>query len=210
MKRILSFLILSMWLNNAHADNFKVLFVNDSNLKYKNGKTVKVGDIFKEANDILWEKEKQAVKVINLATMKQALFVGKSRVKKSGIEALIDNKHLSTHDKSDGMEETVYDKLTRTFADEYDLLDSIAIHSDVELSDKSYFQVSYDYGDTKLTKKLKNSGQNVIIDKSLFLIDGEQLEPRDITLSIDYVDENTGFVVFIKDGILLSIYPLHF
>ena len=89
-------------------------------------------------------------------------------------------------------------------------MNSIAIHSDVELSDKSYFQVSYDYGDTKLTKKLKNSGQNVIIDKSLFLIDGEQLEPRDITLSIDYVDENTGFVVFIKDGILLSIYPLHF
>ena len=207
MKRLISLLFLSLWLNNALADNYKVLFVNDSNLKYKNGKTVKIGDVFKAVNDILWEKEKQAVKVINLATMKQSLFVGKNHVNRAGFEALIDNKHLSTHDKIDDMEDTVYDKIARTFAEEYDLLDSIVIHSDVELSENSYYQVSYNYGDTKLTKKLKNNGQDVIIDTSLFLIDGEQLEPRDITLSIDYVNEDTGLTLFIKDGIVLSIYP---
>ena len=207
MKRLLSLLLLSLWLHNALADNYKVLYVNDPNLKFKNGKTVKVGDIFKEISDILWVKEKQAVKVINLATMKQSLFVGKSRVNRTGLEALIDNKHLSTHDKSDGMEDTIYEKIARTFAEEYDLLDTIVVHSDVELSEKKFFQVSYNYGDTRLTKKLKSSGQDVIIDMSLFLIDGEQLEPRDITLSIDYVDEETDFTVFAKDSIKLSIYP---
>ena len=207
MKRLLP-LLLSLGLNIAQADNFKVLYVNDSNLTYKNGKSVKVGDVFKEANEILWKKEKQAVKVINLATMRQSLLVGKSWVNKSGVDALINNKHLSTHDKSGDAENTIFDKIARMFAEEYDLLDSIIIHSDIELSDKSYFQTSYNYGDTKLTKRLKSSEQNVIIDMSLFNVDGEQLEPRDLTLSIEYINEDTGMTVLAKEGVELSVYPI--
>lgn len=207
MKRLLPLLLLSLGLNIAQADNYKVLYVNDSDLTYKNGKSVKVGDVFKEPNDILWKKEKQAVKVINLATMRQSLLVGKSRVNKSGFDALINNKHLSTHDKSDDAEDTIFDKIARMFSEEYDLLDSIIIHSDIELSDKSYFQASYNYGDTKLTKRLKSSEQDVIIDMSLFTVDGEQLEPRDLTLSIEYINEDTGMTVLAKEGVELSIYP---
>ena len=42
MKRLLSVMLLSLGLNMANADNYKVLLVNDASLKYKNGKTVKV------------------------------------------------------------------------------------------------------------------------------------------------------------------------
>ena len=78
MKRILSIMLLSLGLNMAYADDFKVLLVNDASLKYKNGKTVKVGDVFKSAEDINWQKEKQAVKAYNMTTKKQVMFLGKS------------------------------------------------------------------------------------------------------------------------------------
>ena len=61
MKRYILLLLLSLGIGYAQAGHFKVLFVNDANLKYTNGKIVKVGDTFSDANDIAWQKEKQAV-----------------------------------------------------------------------------------------------------------------------------------------------------
>jgi len=182
------------------ADSFKVLYVNDSNLKYVNGKNVKVGDIFSNVQDILWEKDKQAIKAINMETKKQTLFVGKSWIKKSGIDAMFHHRHLSTHDELDeNAEATIFDKLARTFEDQYDLLDSVMVETQVELSTKRYFQMTYEYGDTKLTKKLNHSGKNVIIDTSIFNVDEEKLEPRDVMLTIDYINEETGETIFVKD-----------
>ena len=54
MKRLVLLLLLSLGISYVHAGNFKVLFVNDANLKYTNGKVVKVGDTFKSAEDINW------------------------------------------------------------------------------------------------------------------------------------------------------------
>ena len=200
MRKLLLLLSLTLGINQMKADSFKVLFVNDANLKYVNGKNVKVGDVFSNVQDILWEKDKQAVKAINMATKKQTLFVGKNWIKKTGIDALLHHRHLSTHDELDeNAEATIFDKLARTFEDQYDLLDSIIVETQVELSAKRYFQISYEYGDTKLTKKLSRSGKNVIIDTSLFNVDGEKLDPRDVILTIDYINEDTGETIFVKD-----------
>lgn len=210
MRKLLLLLSLMLGTNQIQADNFKVLFVNDTNLKYINGKGVKVGDVFSDVKEILWEKEKQAVKAINLSTKKQTLFVGKNWMKKTGIDALLHHRHLSTHDEVvEGAEDTLYDKLARTFEDQYDLLDSVSVETAVPLSEKSYFQIAYDYGDTRLSKKLSHKGQNVIIDMSLFHVDNEKLEPRDIKLTIDYVDGTTGQTIFVKE-VEISYIPSHF
>ena len=146
------------------------------------------------------EKEKQAIKAINVVTKKQALFVGKSWIKKSGIDAMFHNRHLSTHDELDeNAEVTIFDKLARTFEDQYDLLDSVIVETQVELSAKRYFQITYKYGDTRLTKKLSHSGKNVIIDTSIYNVDEEKLEPRDVMLTIDYINEDTGETIYVKD-----------
>jgi len=200
MRKLLLLLSLTLGINQMKADSFKVLYVNDSNLKYVNGKNVKVGDIFSNVQDILWEKDKQAIKAINMETKKQTLFVGKSWIKKSGIDAMFHHRHLSTHDELDeNAEATIFDKLARTFEDQYDLLDSVMVETQVELSAKRYFQMTYEYGDTKLTKKLNHSGKNVIIDTSIFNVDEEKLEPRDVMLTIDYINEETGETIFVKD-----------
>lgn len=200
MRKLLLLLSLTLGINQMKADSFKVLFVNDANLKYVNGKNVKVGDVFSNVQDILWEKDKQAIKAFNMATKKQTLFVGKNWIKKTGIDALLHHRHLSTHDElNENAEATIFDKLAQTFEDQYDLLDSIIVETQVELSAKRYFQISYEYGDTKLTKKLSRNGKNVIIDTSLFNVDGEKLDPRDVILTIDYINEDTGETIFVKD-----------
>ena len=70
-------MLLSLELNMAYADDFKVLLVNDASLKYKSGKTVKIGDVFKSAEEINWLKDKQAIKAYNMTTKKQVMFLGK-------------------------------------------------------------------------------------------------------------------------------------
>ena len=77
MKRIAILLWLSMCIGQLSADEYKVLLVNDASLKFTNGKVVRVGDVFTDVKDINWQKEKQAVKAINLTTRKPILFVGK-------------------------------------------------------------------------------------------------------------------------------------
>ena len=59
--------------------------------------------------------------------------------------------------------------------------------------------ITYEYGDTRLTKKLSHSGKNVIIDTSIFNVDEEKLEPRDVMLTIDYFNEDTGETIYVKD-----------
>ena len=148
MKRITILLWLSMCIGQMSADNYKVLKVNDANLKFSNGKTVHVGDVFSDVKDIDWKEDKQAVRVINLTTKKPMLFVGKEWIKKSGVDVLYNDRQLSTHEGSDGRTEpTIYDKLRTIFDDEYNLLDSVEVNTDLDLSGGNHFQVTYKYGD---------------------------------------------------------------
>lgn len=208
MKRITILLWLSMCIGQMSADNYKVLKVNDANLKFSNGKTVHVGDVFSDVKDIDWKEDKQAVRVINLTTKKPMLFVGKEWIKKSGVDVLYNDRQLSTHEGGDGRTEpTIYDKLRTIFEDEYNLLDSVEVNTDLDLSGGNHFQVTYKYGDATITKKLAQKDKTVIFDKSLFVIDGKALDPKDVTMSIDYVDGASGLVIFVKDNIKLFVFP---
>ena len=208
MKRLILLICLGMWLSYASADNYKVLFVNDATLSYNNGKKVKVGDTFTDVNAIKWQKDKQAVKVFNLTTKKQMLMLGKQYIRQTGMDALISSKRLSTNDFMDDAPKTIYEKLGSVFDNQYDLLDPIEVHSDVQLNEKCYFQVTYKYGDTMITKKLKSkNGNTVILDKTIFEIDGKKLGPRDIELSIEYVNTDVGLPIFVKDGIEVTYIP---
>ena len=59
-----------------------------------------------------------------------------------------------------------------------------------------------------LTKKLKSkNGNTVILDKSIFEVDGKKLGPRDVVLSIEYVNNDAGLPIFVKDGIEVTYIP---
>lgn len=208
MKRITILLWLSMCIGQLSADDYKVILVNDANLKFSNGKPIHKGDVFSDVKDIAWEKEKQAVKVINMSTKKPMLFVGKDWVKESGVTVLYSESGLSAHDGGDGTSEpTLYERLRPIFAGEYNMLDSVEVDTDLDLTGGNHFQVTYKYGDATITKPLPQKDKTVIFDKSLFAIDGKELEPKDVTLSIDYVDGASGLVIFVKDNIKLFVFP---
>lgn len=192
MKRITILLWLSMCLGHLSADEYKVLFVNDTNLKFSNGKTIHVGDVFSDEKDIIWEKERQAVKAINLTTKKQTLFVSKVRIKDKGPSVLEKTIHFSAHGEYE-------------FQGMYNLLDSIEINTDRDLSGGSYFRATYKYDDSIFTKILPHHHQTVILDKSLFIIDGKELEPRDVKMIIEFVDGATEGVTYINEVYLYII-----
>ena len=208
MKKLVLLLLLSIGISYVHADSFKVLFVNDASLKYTNGKAVKVGDTFKSAEDINWQKDKQAIKVFDLTTKKQMIFLGKEWKRKSGFDALISQKRLSTNEAA-GLPEDQKDPFMDIFEDEYLLLDPIEIpvKESIVLDENNLFEVTYDYGDTRLTKPLKQKGHSVILDKSLFTVDGKELEPRDITISIDYISADSPVPTLAKDKIVVTYIP---
>ena len=208
MKKLLLLSCLGLWFSHASADNYKVLFINDANLTYNNGKAVKVGDTFKSAEDINWQKDKQAIKVFDLTAKKQMIFLGKEWTRKSGLDALVSSKHLSTNEAA-GLPEDQQDPFMGIFEDEYLLLDPIEIpvKESIVLDDKSHFEATYDYGDTRLTKPLKQKGHAVILDKSIFAVDGKELEPRDITISIDYISADNPIPTLAKEKIEVTYIP---
>ncbi len=208
MKKLVLLLLFSIGISYVYAGKFKVLFVNDASLKYTNGKVVKVGDTFKSAEDINWQKDKQAIKVFDLTAKKQMIFLGKEWTRKSGFDALVSQKRLSTNEAA-GLPEDQHDPFMGIFEDEYLLLDPIEIpvKESIVLDDKSHFEATYDYGDTRLTKPLKQKGHAVILDKSIFAVDGKELEPRDITISIDYISADNPIPTLAKEKIEVTYIP---
>ena len=172
-----------------------------------NGQPAKVGTTFNEKSVIRWSEERQAMKVIEKETNTRYLFVAKLVVSKeeTPYEILTRKKHLSTHEGSETANKI--QKLKMSLADEYELMDSVELRTELKIDNSHYFLATYEYGDTKLTKKLGNKGQDIIIDKSLFQVDGKNLEPRDITISLSYVDGNPKAPIFVKRYIDVTIIP---
>ncbi|MCH5301881.1 MAG: hypothetical protein J1E77_03485 [Prevotella sp.] len=214
MKKLVLIKLLLLALISAQAqavfkptDKYKILFVNSPGILIDN-KPAKVGNIFYGRQEVTWSKEKQAMQIINMETLDEYLMVKRTAQpeKKSIYKILTDQRGTYTHDGGDdGV--SVYDRLENTFLDSYDLLVPIKIvfdMSSLQIDDKHYLLATYMYGDTKVSKPLKTEQDTIVIDKSLFLIDDENIDPRDITLSIDYV--NDTHTVYIKD-IKLNVIP---
>lgn len=189
------------------AQNLKILWLNHPQI-WINGQLAKVGDVFNEKATIKWFRDKQAMKVMDIENGKRYLMVARPSEKRelSVLEILTRINHLSTHGPEDEIQES-FDALENSIQSQYDLLDSIAIPTDIPVNDNCYFLGSYKYGDTRITKRLKFVDKHIIIDKTLFNVDNKVLDPRDISLRIDYVVKSLSNTIFIKNNIELTIIP---
>lgn len=203
MRKLIFLAALSMWASSISAENYKILYINDASLKYNDGRKVEKGDTISDASTIKWEKEKQAVKVINLSTKKQSLFTSTEWARSKGLGALVYVRRASTQASGN----SIHAKLYNTFRGQYELLDSIEVPTDLELSEDCYFTAAYMYGDTKIVNRLNYKDGDVIIDKSIFHVDDKVLEPRDVTLSIEYVNRKENKNVYVRDKIELLVIP---
>ena len=212
-KLMLITLLLSLLQVTTRADRLKILWMNHPQILI-NGKLAKEGDVFGRNDMITWAKNKpkQAMKVIDIDdNFKRYLVVAQpsESSSESGLQILIRIKNLSTHDRLDDkkIQKGSFDQLEESIQSHYYLLDSIFVPTDIPVNENNYFLGSYKYGDTRISKRLAYQNGNIIIDKSIFLVDDKMLEPRDISLTIDYVVRTLDNTVFIKDNILLTIIP---
>lgn len=152
------------------------------------------------------------MEVVNIETKERLVWSGRPSKKKreTVMEILTRTGHLSAHGPADSNSMGAFDKLENSIFPNYDLLDSIFIPvpERIEVNEKNFFVASYEYGDTRITKRLGFHEGFMIIDRSLFQIDGKALEPRNVTLTIDYMMKTPSNAIFIKDNIQLTILPL--
>lgn len=207
MKKLAVTLLLMSIYTNVMSGNYKILYLNSQRIKI-NEAFAKVGDTFSDNTIIQWAEDRQAMKVVDMDTNKRYLMVAKLEEGNAltAYDILTRNKHLSTHDGGVEIQDKFL-KLEMSIADEYDLLDSIELPTEIKVDEKHYFLGSYKYGDTRMTKNLKHDGKSIIIDKTLFWVNGKRLTPCDITLRICYVDGNEDIPVFIKDNITIYYVP---
>lgn len=193
------------------AANYKILYLNYPKL-WIDGKPANVGDVFSSDASITWFKEKQAMKVLNLETRERLIWPGNplEKKKESVLEILTRTGQLSAHGPGDNEDMGSFDILENSIMQKYALLDSIFIPvpPKIEVNENNYFLASYRYGDTRISKRLGYKDGYMIIDRSIFMIEGKALEPRDIELIIDYIVTSPANSIFIKDNIQLTVIPL--
>ncbi len=191
----------------GNANSYKILNLNSPAI-YINGKQVKIGDSFNESDKVTWTAKRQAMRLIDLKSNKQYLLVSHNEHEKdkSIIELISRINHLSTHAPGvPDREDDILTKLILIFDAEYNIYDFVEIETNLVLDKNHYFTITYQYGDTKISKPLRTNGSKVIIDKSIFDIDDKKLGHRDILVEISYSDFNKTY--FVKDQIKLFIIP---
>ena len=210
MKRLqlLLLLLLMVLMVNAQKKEhtYKVLYMNHPQILI-DGRQAKVGVFFNENSIVTWAKDGQAMKIQDVCCNKRYVLPAIPKEKKSltVLQILTRIGHLSTH--APGEDVSSFEKLESTIAPQYYLLDSIDIPTDITVDETHYFRGYYRYGDARIMKRLTYKDGCIIIDKTLFHVDDKRLDPRDISLSIDYVVKTPANAVFIKDDIKLIMVP---
>lgn len=171
------------------------------------GKQAKVGVFFNENSIVTWAKDSQAMKIQDVCCKQRFVLPAIPGEKKSltVLQILTRIGHLSTHAPSGDV--SSFEKLEISIDPKYYLLDNVVIPTDITVDDTHYFRGYYRYGDARIVKRLNYKDGCIIIDKTLFHVGDKQLDPRDISLSIDYVVKTPENAVLIKDDIQLIMVP---
>lgn len=202
MKNIIVAVVFSlMSVFAASADNFKILYLTTPNITI-GGKVYQVGDTFSGNASIRWSAPRQAMKVQNTTTKKQSLVVAE---KYTGIKSadmnsyFVQSKQLST--RQGELINTL--ELGIVLSDTYYLLDPIELKTTLPVDDKHFFFASYDHNGETINKKLNCKEGILTFDRSLYSIDGNPIEPFDVTLSVWYMDASAGKRTLVTDKMII-------
>lgn len=202
MKKIITvFAIFILSAITAGADNFKILYLTTPSISI-GGKSYKTGDVFAGNAAISWSAPRQAMKVLNTATKKQSLVVAErfNGTKSKDMNSyFVQSKNLST--RQGELINTM--ELGIVLGESHYLLDSIDIRTSLPVDKNHFFFASYDYNGETINKKLTCKDGVLAFDKSLFTIDGKEIKPFDVTLSVWYMDSEAGKRTLVTDKMVI-------
>jgi hypothetical protein len=178
-------------LNLSAQDSLKIMFLNPEPVKI-GGKDYRKGDSFlsSEKPELL---PNQVLKVFDATTNKPRIFTKELLVKsgnKTVWEYLTDSKRLSTRDP-----------FNRTFG----LFERIALKGELPTDNTHYYYVSYEYQGEQINKRLPTDSTNIVLDRSIFTIDGKAQTPFDTKLQLSYYNAETNKSQLLSNKLVLNV-----
>lgn len=211
MKQTLTVLLLLL-ATTMSAERFKILNLSDKAILV-DGKPAKKGMEMTDKSVVTWPQtgQRAALSIVSLETGKVYLLPDKmhERKAKTVAEILVSSNKVSTQGPGTQSSELILrERLRNIFAEEYDLFEPIRVACDEDLTRDGKFFVTYEYGEASITKDLMAEGGFVVIDRSLFLVDGQKLEPRDVELNIFYQINGETRPIVAKGWVKINLYPM--
>ncbi|MBQ3522787.1 MAG: hypothetical protein IJA38_08135 [Bacteroidales bacterium] len=157
---ILFSVVLSFFPQTLSADTYRILFLNTESIKI-NGNNLTVGCTFNSNDNITWDNESQAVKVMNLSSNKIMVLTSKDFTNKNShsIDSyLIYTEHLSTRDAKNG-----YNNSTMYMLDEI----SIPNFGNDRYAENIFVKFTTYRGPKKVRLSIDSNG-NLIIPREIF------------------------------------------
>lgn len=157
---ILFAVVLSSFPQTLSADTYRILFLNTESIKI-NGNNLTVGCTFNSNDNITWNNESQAVKVMNLTSNKIMVLTSKdftNRNSHSIDSYLIYTEHLSTRDAKNG-----YNNSTMYMLDEI----SIPNFGNNRYAENIFIKFTTYRGPKKVRLNLDSNG-DLIIPREIF------------------------------------------
>ena len=184
------------------ADNYKILQINTSSVKI--GKQIcKIGDVFPDAEPILWSNDKQAMKAMNLKTKQIKLFAAKvfqNMEAKSIKDYYLKNNHLSTRGGIN-----TFSDLAEELSDTIYLYDVMQVESPVKIDSLSSYLISYVQNGEKKWRTLMSTDEHFFFSRELF---GEVIDSNEFTITL-YFRKKGLEDYLISEDIIVVLLPLN-
>lgn len=207
MKRIiLFFFALSALLCNAQ-DLCKIVYLNTPDIVI-GGKTLRVGDSFEAEAKINWdENKKQVMKFCyNNCTKQRVVSSDAFKQNKSGSvsDYLFSRGQLSSRA---GALNSVRE-LKQYFGRTLGLINELRVNigSTFLMDENCYFYVSYRYNDENINKKLTSEASQLILNTSVYSIDGNPIPLQSMQMSLYYYNSEKKTQALITDE--MTIFPI--
>ena len=184
------------------ADNYKILQMNTPSVKIGN-QICKTGDVFPDAEPILWSNDKQAIKAMNLKTKQIKLFAAKvfqNLEAKSIKDYYLKNNHLSTRGGIN-----TFSDLTEELSDTICLYDVVQVESPVKIDSLSSYLISYVQNGEKKWRTLMSTDEHFFFSRELF---GEFIDSNEFTITL-YFRKKGLEDYLISEDIIVVLLPLN-
>lgn len=160
------------------ADNYKILQMNTPSVKIGN-QICKTGDVFPDAQPIMWSNDKQAIKAMNLKTKQIKLFAAKvfqNLEARSVKDYYLKNNHLSTRGGIN-----TFSDLAEELSDTIYLYDVVQVESPVRIDSLSSYLISYVQNGKKKWRTLMSTDEHFFFSRDLF---GDNIDGGEYTLTL--------------------------
>jgi hypothetical protein len=168
------------------------------------GKACRKGDMFAAKDTIRWAAPGQALKAFDATSGKMKVLT-EALMSQAGKQTMWDyvtsSRRLSTRDGK--LLNPV--ELSAFFNRTVGMLERISTDAYLPVDDHTFYYVGYDYAGETVNKKLPVNGNAIIIDRSIFIIDGVRKEPFNTRLALYYYDAVNEQSRTVADSLVLYV-----